>query len=149
MKTVQATHKKLPTRKEALAELLPPFAIQNERQLDAMIEVVDSLMALRKLTKGQAMYMETLVQLIEAYEAKHHAIETDDISGVDMVGYLLDENDMNASDLSRLLGVHVSMGSKILNGDRSLTLDHIAKLSFRFKVEPQVFISKVDFKFAV
>ena len=144
-----AKYKNLPTRKESLAELLPPFAIQNERQLEDMIEVVDSLMSLRKLSKGQAMYMETLVQLIEAYETKNHLIETEDISGVEMTRYLLQENDMNASDLSRLLDVHVSMGSKILNGDRSLTLDHIAKLSFHFKVEPQVFIAKVDFKFAV
>ncbi len=47
---------------------------------------------------------------------------------------------MNASDLARLLGVHPSMGSKILNGDRMLTVEHLRKLSERFKVNPQVFM---------
>jgi antitoxin component HigA of HigAB toxin-antitoxin module len=41
------------------------------------------------------------------------------------------------------------MGSKILNGDRSLAVEHIAKLSFRFKVRPEVFLAASDFKFAV
>ena len=149
MNTIEVTYKKLPTRINSLIEIVRPIAIQNESQMETMIEMVDSLMALRKPTKEQATYLETLVQLIEAYEAKHHAIETDDLTGVEMVRYLLEENDMNASDLSRLLEMHVSMGSKILNGDRSLTVEHIAKLSFRFKVKPDVFIATYDFKFAV
>ena len=34
---------------------------------------------------------------------------------------------MNASDLARLLDVHPSMGSKILRGERSLTVDHLRR----------------------
>lgn len=149
MKTLETTYKKLPTRIGKLIEIVQPIAIQNESQMETMIEMVDSLMALRKLTKAQATYLETLLQLIEAYEAKHHAIQTDDVTGVEVVRYLLEENDMNASDLARLLDMHVSMGSKILNGDRSLTVEHIAKLSFRFKVNPEVFLARYDFKFAM
>ena len=33
------------------------------------LEVIDRLMAVAKLTKGQASYLETLVQLVQAYEA--------------------------------------------------------------------------------
>jgi antitoxin component HigA of HigAB toxin-antitoxin module len=47
---------------------------------------------------------------------------------------------MNASDLARLLGVHATMGSKILNGERSLTVDHLKVLSARFKVRPDAFM---------
>ena len=47
---------------------------------------------------------------------------------------------MNASDLARLLGVHPTMGSKILRGQRALTVDHLRKLSARFKVSPRLFI---------
>jgi len=50
------------------------------------------------------------------------------------------ENAMNSSDLARLLGIHVSMGSKILKGERSLTVDHIKKLATRFHVRPDVFL---------
>jgi len=92
-------------------------------------------------TKGQSLYLETLVQLVQAYEASQHEIETADISGLDTLRHLLIENEMNASDLARLLGVHTSMGSKILNGDRSLTVDHLKKLSARFGVRPDLFIA--------
>ncbi len=84
--------------------------------------------------------METLVQLVQAYEASNHAIDTADISGLESLKHLMVENEMNASDLARLLGVHASMGSKILKGDRSLTVDHLKKLSKRFKVSPELFI---------
>lgn len=33
------------------------------------VEMIDHLMASGKLSKGQALYLETLVQLVEAYEA--------------------------------------------------------------------------------
>ena len=102
--------------------------------------MIDRLMACTKPTRGQALYMETLVQLVQAYEAEHHAINTSDIRGVDSLKHLLNENDMNASDLARLLGVHASMGSKILKGERSLTVEHIRKLAARFKVRPELFI---------
>lgn len=48
---------------------------------------------------------------------------------------------MNPSDLARLLGLHVSMGSKILKGERSLTVEHLKKLSARFKVRPDLFMT--------
>jgi antitoxin component HigA of HigAB toxin-antitoxin module len=102
--------------------------------------MIDRLMSRKKLTRGQALYMETLVQLVQAYEAEHHHIETSDPSGIDSLRHLLNENKMNASDLARLLGIHASMGSKILKGERSLTVEHVRKLAARFKVRPELFI---------
>jgi HTH-type transcriptional regulator/antitoxin HigA len=84
--------------------------------------------------------METLVQLVQAHEAEHHAIDVSGIRGIDSLRHLLTENQMDASDLARLLGVHASMGSKILNGERSLTVEHLRKLAARFKVRPELFI---------
>ena len=62
------------------------------------------------------------------------------LTGLDSLEHLLEENRMNASDLARLLGVHPSLGSKILKGQRSLTVDHIRKLAERFKVSPGLFL---------
>ena len=133
-------HGKLPGRFEELAALMPPRAIADDVQLENTIEMIDALMVNGTLTKGQASYMETLVQLVQAYEAAHHRIELDNITGLDSLKHLMDANDMNASDLARLLGVHASMGSKILKGDRALTVEHLKKLAARFKVSPQIFI---------
>jgi HTH-type transcriptional regulator / antitoxin HigA len=60
--------------------------------------------------------------------------------GIGVKSHLLDENGMNASDLARLLDIHPSMGSKILRGERSLTVDHLRKLCDRFKVNPRLFM---------
>jgi HTH-type transcriptional regulator/antitoxin HigA len=132
---------RLPSRFEALVALMPPQAIAADVQYANTVEMIDALMAAGRLTKGQQLYLETLVQLVQAYEAAHHAIDTSDLGGIDLLKHLLAENGMNASDLARLLGVHASMGSKILNGDRSLTVEHIRKLADRFKVGPGLFLN--------
>jgi len=136
----QRNETKVPGRFEDLVRLMPPQAILDDVHYENTVEMVDRLMASGKLTKGQALYLETLVQLVQAYEAEHHAIDVSDISGLDSLKHLMDQNRMNASDLARLLGIHASMGSKILKGERSLTLDHLKKLAKRFKVSPALFM---------
>jgi HTH-type transcriptional regulator/antitoxin HigA len=130
----------LPGRFADIVQLMPPQAIQDDAHYESTLKIVDRLMATGKLSKGQTLYLETLVQLVQAYEATHHAIDSSDLSGLDSLKYLLTENRMNASDLARLLDVHPSMGSKILRGERSLTVDHLRKLCERFKVNPRLFM---------
>jgi HTH-type transcriptional regulator/antitoxin HigA len=119
---------------------MPPQAIADDVQYENALEMIDALMALGRLSPGQERYLETLVQLVQVYEAKRHAVATSDLGGIAMLRHLLQENDMNASDLARLLDVHASMGSKILNGERSLTVEHLRKLSRRFSVSPELFL---------
>lgn len=119
---------------------MPPQAIMDDVQHESTVEMIDRLMASGKLTKGQTLYLETLVQLVQAYEASHHAIDTSDLDAIEMLKHLMDERQMNASDLARLLGVHASMGSKILKGERSLTVEHVKKLATHFRVRPELFL---------
>ena len=119
---------------------MPPQAILDDVQYENTLEMIDRLMTAGKLTGGQELYLQTLVQLVQAFEAQRYPIRTSDISGLDSLKHLMAENNMNASDLARLLGVHPSMGSKILKGERSLTVDHLRTLSQHFKVSPGLFI---------
>ena len=128
----------LPKRFDELVALMPPRAIADDVALDNMIEMVDRLMVSGRLTKGQADYMETLVQLVQVYEAEHYPIQP--VSGLELLHHLLEENGMSASDLARILGVHASMGSKILKGERSLTIEHVKKLAARFHLRADAFI---------
>lgn len=131
---------KLPTRYGDLVRMMPPQAIMDDVHYENTREMIDRLMGVRRVTKDQRLYLETLVQLVEAYEAKYHEIDTADLSGIDILQQLLSDNNMNASDLARLLGVHASMGSKILNGERALTVEHLRKLADRFKVRSELFM---------
>ena len=117
---------------------MPPQAIVDDAHYENTTEMIDRLMASGKLTQGQESYLETLVQLVQAYEASHHTIDTR--KGFATLKHLVDENGMSASDLARLLGVHVSMGSKILKRERALTVDHLKMLSARFKVRAETFM---------
>ena len=86
--------------------------------------------------------METLVQLVQAYEGRCHAIDIAGLDGIDALRHLLVENHMNNSDLARLLGLHASMGSKIITGERALTVQHLLKLADRFSVRPELFMPR-------
>lgn len=130
----------LPGRFDQLIEIMPPQAIRTNAQYEKTLAMIDRLMTRTKLTQGQGLYLETLVQLVQAYEAEHHRIDTTDLRGIESLRHILAENRMNASDLARLLGIHASMGSKILNGERFLTVEHVQKLSAHFKVRPELFI---------
>ncbi len=139
MPATKNDHKsKLPRLFDELVRLMPPRAIMDEVHYENTTEMIDRLMASGKLTKGQESYLETLVQLVQAYEASHHAIEAP--KGIDALRHLLKEHGMSASGLARLLGVHASMGSKILKGDRALTVDHLKLLGAKFKVRPDTFM---------
>ena len=141
MKTTSSANRKLPRDFAGLVAEMVPQAIMDEVHYENTVEIIDRLMAAGKLTKGQELYLETLVELVQAYEAKHHAVDIADLSGIATLRHLLANNAMNASDLARLLGVHLSMGSKILKGERSLTVEHLRKLCDRFKVRPELFMA--------
>jgi HTH-type transcriptional regulator/antitoxin HigA len=128
----------LPSRFEELVLLMAPQAITDDVHCENTTEMIDRLMAGGRLTRGQESYLETLVQLVQVYEATHHAIERP--GGLAALKHLLHEHGMNASDLARLLGVHASMGSKILKGERALTVGHLKLLAAHFKVRADTFI---------
>lgn len=140
MPATKHDHKtKLPAKFEDLVRLMPPQAIRDDVHYENTIDMIDRLMASGKLSKGQELYMETLVQLVQAYEASRHAIDAP--KGIDTLRHLMEAHGMNASDLARLLGIHASMGSKILKGERALTVDHIKLLAAKFKVRADTFMS--------
>lgn len=110
-------------------------------ELASALDTIATHPGVGRLSKGQAAYLETLVQLVEVYDAREHAIDGDGLGGVEILRHLMAEAGMSGSDLARLLGLHASMGSKILNGDRSLTLEHVRRLADHFGVRPDVLIA--------
>jgi HTH-type transcriptional regulator / antitoxin HigA len=129
----------MPGRFTDLVALLPAHVIRDKLDYDNVIEFMDKLLARPKLTKGQTEFFETWSVLVGAYEDEHYAIDTSGISGLDALKYLLDENDMTASDLGNLLG-NRSLGSKILRGERELSKAHLRILADRFKVDAGLFL---------
>jgi HTH-type transcriptional regulator / antitoxin HigA len=130
----------LPKGFGALVRLMPPMAIRDDVQHSNTVEMIDHLMQVERLSRGQSDYLETLVELVESYEAKRACLNVAGLSGVEMLRHVLEETEQTGSDLGRLLGVHPTMGSKILNGERRLTWNHAKILASRFKLDPGLFM---------
>ena len=82
---------------------------------------------------------------ISRYEAHHPAIvalrqEMESVpAGIAVLKTLMDQYKLNLSDFQDEIGSK-SMVSRVLNGQRQLTLNHIKKLAARFGVSPALFI---------
>jgi HTH-type transcriptional regulator/antitoxin HigA len=128
----------IPKTYRALMAIHSLRPIHDDVELDDATEIID-MMAGHALNADQEDYLDALSTLVEAYETKHYPIEPK-VSGLDALRALLGDHGMGASDLARLLGVHRSLGSKILRGERELSKDHIRKLCDRFKVSADLFL---------
>jgi len=131
--------KDMPKRFEELVRMYPPRAIHDDSDYDNAQEIIDRLTSVPRLTKGQKEYLDTLSILFSAYEQEHEPILTDDISGIDALKYIMEQRDMSASDLGRLLGDR-SLGSRILRGERELSKRHIRKLCGHFKIAAELLL---------
>ena len=131
----------VPKTYDQLLAMHPLRPIHNDVELDHATEMID-ILAGRDLNVDQADYLDVLSTLVEAYENIHYPLDDPAICGLDALRALLDEHGMGAADLARLLGVHRSMGSKLLKGDRALTARHLQMLSERFKVGADLFLNR-------
>ena len=93
-----------------------------------------------ELNTDQEDYLEALSVLVEAYEAARLP-GLPRCRGIDLLKHLLDENGLSAADLGRVLNIDRSLGVRLLNGERNLTLEHMKKLAARFKLPLEVFTS--------
>ena len=128
----------VPSSYEDLVRLYPPRKIHNQVELENVTEVADWL-ALRAKNDAQFDYLELLGDLIDEYEnAQRKADKPAD--PLEVLRYLVVENGVTTRELGKILGVDHSVAARILNGKRSITVEHAKSLGARFKVEPELFL---------
>jgi|SRR5882724_5861879 len=138
-KTRFAHYRDIPTSYEALHAFFPLRPLRSASNYDRAVEVASSL-AGHDLNPEQDDYLGTLGALIVAYEDQHLPFDMPQMNGLEALKGLLRDHGMNASDLARLLGGHRSLGSKILHGERSLTVPHLRILTKYFQVSADLFL---------
>ncbi len=109
----------------------------NEIEYEKLLVFVDELIDWSRHHKDE--HVTSLLSLIahniETYESQHYPAKK--ISSIDMLKFLMDEHGLGQNDLPEIGSQ--SLVSKILNGERQLTLEHIRSLSKKFGVSPAVF----------
>ena len=128
----------MPKGYAGLCQLHIPRPIRDKVDFENVVEITDAL-AGHSLTPDQDDYFDLLCRLIEDYE-KENGLGAPKASGLAALRHLLDEHDLGAADLARLLDVHRTLGAMILRGERQLTLSHVGKLSEHFKGSADLFI---------
>lgn len=116
-----------------------PRLIQSDKELAEYTKALFNLTAKARRTRDEEHAIELLTHLIEVYESRRWPVP--DASPVDVLRFLLDHNGLSQRDIAAELGSETTV-SLVLAGKRSLTRDHIAKLSARFHVSPAVFFSR-------
>ena len=109
------------------------------KEYDIAASILDELVLRDNLSKGESDYLDALSTFVEAYDDKHFPIDTSHIKPLDMLRFLMEQNDMTSADLGRLLGSR-SAASMILSGKRALSKSHIRKLAARFKLDASAFL---------
>ena len=109
-----------------------------ESQFSDAIEAIDRLLDKRSLSEEEERYLDALSVLVEAYEREH--IPFPEVAGIDVLRHIMVENGLRQSDLLDVFETR-SVASEVINGKRPLTLNHVRRLSERFRLPPEVFLT--------
>lgn len=128
------------TANPAYAELLakvPPRVIhteeENEDYTAALYELEQNHADLAPEERDLA---DLLALLIEDFEKKHYQLPK--AAPLEVVSFLMDQHGLKQKDLVDVFGTP-SIVSEVLSGKRDLNKDHIARMSERFHVSPELF----------
>jgi len=120
-----------------LLKKVPPKVIRTERENEAYTEILHELdQRNKRLTAAEKELAELLTLLIEDFEEKRYRLPR--AKPVDVVRFLMEQHGLLQKDLVDVFGTR-SIVSEVLSGKRELNKEHIARLSARFHVSPEVF----------
>ena len=116
----------------------PLFLIRDEEEYDKAIATLNALIDEVGTNEQHPLYelLDTLGTVIHAYEEKHYPIP--ECSGIEMLKFLMEEHQLEPSDLSTLGPPEIVL--EILKGEQDLTVTHIHVLAEAFQVSPAVFV---------
>ena len=120
--------------------------IKTDDDYQFSLELLEQLMTKAEDQEGEPLLylMDIVSDSIEDYENSLESIQRFDQEGnsidpaISTLRVLIDQYGLTYSDLKDEIGTK-SLVSQILSGSKSLTKTHIAKLSKRFNISPQLF----------
>ena len=121
-----------PASYEALCRRHLPRKIHDASGYQDAVEVVDWL-AGRELNPDQEDYLDRVSDLVAEYEAEQSKGDGP-VSPVELLNFLVEENEITTRELGAILGVDHSVAARILKGQRSITPEHAKKLGERFAI---------------
>lgn len=111
--------------------------IADDQDYEAATQLADELVNEGAMEEGHPQHslFMMLSDLIYAYDQRHYP--PPNVQGVQVLRFLMDQHDLKQTQIPEIGSQ--SVVSEILAGKRSLTVDHIRKLSERFGISPNSF----------
>lgn len=111
---------------------------RNESEYERLLKFLTELMEFSRHKKDERVtsLLKVIAKNIESYESIHYPTKSS--TPVEVLEFLMEEHGLSQSDLPEIGSQ--SLVSKIISGERQLTLEHIRQLSKRFNVLPSVFV---------
>ena len=110
--------------------------IRNEADYDAAMADVAALWGAPSSTP-EGDRLEVLATLIDAYEAKHHAMDAPD--PIEAIIFRMEQQGLTRKDLEDIIGTRTRI-AEVLNRKRSLSIAMIRRLHDRLGISAEVLI---------
>ena len=127
----------IPETYDELCRGYPPRKIKNKAAHAGALKVIDA-MAGHALNPDQEDYLDLLSDLVEAYENK--AVDPPKVPVTEVLKELMEERNMTQTRLAEFLGIDNSLVTKILKGEREITVDIARALARQFNVDASMFL---------
>jgi len=118
-------------------ETLKYTVIKNKTQYKEYTNALETLVFSGSKDKNTREEIALLTLLVEKWDADHNSFE--DVDPVQLLHSLMDDHNLKARDLVKLLNISKGYVSDILNYKKGLSKDNIRKLSEHFKVSQEAF----------
>jgi HTH-type transcriptional regulator/antitoxin HigA len=119
----------------------PVISLKSEEQFQDAQAVIDELLARKKLSVGEEMYLDALSDLVASYEDAHYPIEP--ASDADMLRHLMEAKGVTQAELHRDTGLAKSSISEVLADRKTFSRQMIRKLADYFKVNVSILTSNI------
>jgi HTH-type transcriptional regulator/antitoxin HigA len=110
--------------------------IRTERDHERAVTRIAELMSARPGTAGGD-ELDVLATLVDAYEAKHHAIDAPD--PITAIHFRMEQQGLARRDLEPMIGTRARV-SEVLTGKRSLTLEMVRRVKFGLGISADLLI---------
>jgi HTH-type transcriptional regulator/antitoxin HigA len=110
--------------------------IRTEADYDAAMEEVAELWGAASGTP-EGDRLDVLATLIDAYEAKHHAMDAPD--PIEAIKFRMEQQGMTRKDLEDIIGTRTRI-AEVFNRKRGLSIDMIRRLHDRLGISAEVLI---------
>jgi len=125
-----------------LVRQFPLIPINSRDQHAEAVLMIKSLALKDGMSVAEGDYFDVLSQLIETYEKRE--IRQTHLTPNSALNYLMEQNGLCQAEIVMISGMRKSHISEFLAGKRGLPKTAAAKLGARFKVDPMLFLPKVE-----